>query len=71
MVRYGWRCDVKYIGSGYSIGIAGGDNGVFRDFEDVGKDIVLLKIKILGQYSGIGILVLVQCRSRDSMNMML
>ena len=29
----------------------------FRDFEDIGKDIVLLKIKILGQYSGIGVLV--------------
>ena len=25
----------------------------FRDFEDAGKDIVLLKTKIPGQYSGI------------------
>ena len=48
MGRYVWRCDVKYIGSGYSIGIAGGIMEFFRDFEDVGKDIVLLKIKILG-----------------------
>ena len=39
----------------YSIGIAGGDNGVFWDFEDVGKDIVL-KTKILGQYSGLCVL---------------
>ena len=45
LVRYGWRCDVKYIGSWYSIGIAGGDNGVFRDFEGVSKDIVLLRLK--------------------------
>ena len=42
------------------VGTAGGDNGVVRDFEDVGKYIVLLKAKglsldlrILGQYSGI------------------
>ena len=60
MLRYCWGCDVKYIGSGYSIGIAGGDNGVVRDFEDVGKYRVLLKAKglsldlrIIGQYSGI------------------
>ena len=60
MLRYCWRCDVKYIGSRCSIGIAGSDNGVVRDFEDVGKYIVLLKAKglsldlrILGQYSGI------------------
>ena len=54
MVRYGWRCDVKYIGSGScSIGIAGGIMEFFRDFEDAGKDIVLLKTKIPGQYFGI------------------
>ena len=57
MGRYSWGCDVKYIGSGYSIGIAGGIMEFFRDFEDVGKDPVWLKIKSLGQYFGIGVLV--------------
>ena len=37
LLRYCWGCDVKYIGSGYSVGIAGGIMSFFRDFEDVVK----------------------------------
>ena len=53
LLRYCWGCDVKYIGSGYSIGIAGGIMEFFRDFEDAGRDRVLLKTKIPDQYSDI------------------
>ena len=42
------RCDVKSC-----IDIVGGIMELFRDFEDAGKDIVLLKTKIPDQYSGI------------------